>query len=162
MLLFLFLIGCMIYIRVNWWLYFLFHKVMPLYFFSFPRRSRVNSKEIKSKVTFNLRLPSLKKKYITSILTFNYPIKPSNKKKCLTGRPSPACAPFASAPASRGNNIEARIRRVFLGLTVYLILGERTKMIFEILLHLHGISLPEILSDVLQSFSLSWEGSQLP
>jgi hypothetical protein len=44
---------------------------------------------------------------------------------------------------------------VFLGLTVYLILGERNKMIFEILLHLHGISLPEILSDVLQSFSLS-------
>jgi len=108
-LLFLFLIGCMIYIRVNWWLYFLFHKVMSLYFFSFPRRSRVNSKEIKSKVTLNLRLPSLKKNiYITSILTFNYPIKPSNKKKCLTGRPR-----LASAPASRGNNIEARIRSLF-------------------------------------------------
>ena len=78
-------------------------------FFSFPRRSRVNSKEIKSKVTLNLRLPSLKKNiYITSILTFNYPIKPSNKKKCLTGRPR-----LASAPASRGNNIEARIRSLF-------------------------------------------------
>jgi hypothetical protein len=29
-------------------------------------------------------------------------------------------APLASAPASRGNNIEARIRKVSLGLTVYL------------------------------------------